>query len=112
MMAVGLFFFASATHVATTCRHPALQSKNKRHARHGAERGSNQNPDLSRIQQRSAERLGDILSIVRASGALAFTQEAARREAQLALDCLDGLFPNPYVEALRALTEYSTSRLF
>ena len=56
MMAVGLFFFASATHVATTCRHPALQSKNKRHARHGAERGSNQNPDLSRIQQRSAER--------------------------------------------------------
>ncbi len=64
------------------------------------------------VEQQSAERLDDILTIVRSSGALAFTHEAACREAQLALDCLDGLFPNPYVEALRALTEYSTSRLF
>ena len=64
------------------------------------------------VEQRSAERLSEILSIVRSSGALAYTHQAACREAELALACLDGLFPNPYVEALRALTEYSTSRLF
>lgn len=62
--------------------------------------------------EKSNDNLDAILDIVRSSGALAYTHAAAQREAEAALRCLDGLFPNAYVEALRAVTEYSTSRLF
>lgn len=64
------------------------------------------------LQQKSTECLDEIVRIVADCGALAYTQQAANREAELALEQLDTLFPNVYVDALRTLTEYSKSRLF
>lgn len=65
----------------------------------------------SAIAARNKDQLAAIIDIVRKSGALDYTQQAAQREAAAALACLDQLFPNPYVDALRTVTEYSTSRL-
>lgn len=64
------------------------------------------------IESRSNESLPAIMAIVQDSGALDYTHKAAEREAQNALACLDQLFPNPYVDALRTVTEYSSSRLY
>jgi octaprenyl-diphosphate synthase len=51
-----------------------------------------------------------ILSAVQSSGALDYTQAAAKREADLALACLIGFPENEATSALRALCEYSLSR--
>lgn len=64
------------------------------------------------IQARSKDSLTEIIHIVQDCGALDYTHQAAVDEAQLALACLNELFPNPYVEALRSVTEYSKSRLY
>ena len=66
---------------------------------------------VSAVQARSRDRLDAIVDIVRRCGALDYTQKAALREAEAAMVCLDQLFPGPYVEALKTVTEYSTSRL-
>ncbi len=64
------------------------------------------------IQQTSSANLNEVLSIVQACGALDYTHHAALLEADQALQCLEGLPDNPYLEALRTVTHYSTSRLF
>ena len=64
------------------------------------------------IQARSKDALDEIIHIVQDCGALDYTHQAAIDESKLALACLNELFPNPYVEALRTVTEYSTSRLY
>ena len=64
------------------------------------------------IQARNKDALTEIIHIVQDCGALDYTHQAAADEAQLALACLNELCPNPYVEALRTVTEYSTSRLY
>lgn len=64
------------------------------------------------IEAQDIGALNAVLDIVQRCGALQYTEEAAKREAEAALNCLDGLFPNNYVEALQTLTQYSTARLF
>ncbi len=64
------------------------------------------------IATKDASALPDILSIVQRCGSLEYTHMAALKEAQTAIECLDTLFSNSHVDALRTVTEYSTSRLF
>jgi octaprenyl-diphosphate synthase len=63
------------------------------------------------VQARSAERLDDVLQIVRECGALDYVQAAACREGELARSCLRALPDNAYRDALESLAEYSTARL-
>ena len=51
-----------------------------------------------------------ILHAVQNSGALEYTQAAAKREAQLALSCIQSFPKNEATQALFALCEYSLSR--
>ena len=51
-----------------------------------------------------------ILQAVQNSGALEYTQAAAKREAQLALSCIQSFPKNEATQALFALCEYSLSR--
>jgi octaprenyl-diphosphate synthase len=51
-----------------------------------------------------------ILSAVQSSGALDYTQAAAKREVDLALECLKNFPQNTATAALRALCQYSLSR--
>ena len=60
---------------------------------------------------RSAARLGDVLSVVKACGALDYTRSAALRHSQRALQCLTPLPSNEYREALRAFTEFAQARM-
>ena len=60
---------------------------------------------------RSAARLGDVLSVVKACGALDYTRAAALRHSQRALQCLAPLPSNEYREALRAFTEFAQARM-
>ena len=64
------------------------------------------------IEAQSVEALPDVLRVVQSCGALDYTKSAARQEADLAKQCLDTIFRNPYVEALCTVTEYGTSRLY
>jgi octaprenyl-diphosphate synthase len=51
-----------------------------------------------------------ILRGVQNSGALEYTQAAAKREADLALSCIQDFPENEATSALRALCEYSLAR--
>jgi octaprenyl-diphosphate synthase len=53
------------------------------------------------IEQGDVAALADIVHIVRETGAMQATREAASAEAQLALNALGGLTDSPYKEALR-----------
>ena len=55
------------------------------------------------IESGSTERLPQIIEIVRATGALDATREAAAAEAQRALDAADGLPPGTYKDGLLQL---------
>jgi octaprenyl-diphosphate synthase len=56
------------------------------------------------------ERLRDIAAIVRRTGALQATRDAARAEARKAQACLSGLNPGPAKEALLELCVRSVER--
>ena len=64
------------------------------------------------IARQSVECLPEVLEIVHSTGALAYTHQAAKTEAESALACLDQLDANDHTAALRTVTEYSTSRLY
>jgi len=51
-----------------------------------------------------------ILEAVQSSGALDYTQAAAKREADLALACIQDFPTNAATTALHALCEYSLAR--
>jgi octaprenyl-diphosphate synthase len=51
-----------------------------------------------------------ILNAVQTSGALDYTQSAAKREAELALGCIQDFPANEATSSLRALCEYSLAR--
>jgi octaprenyl-diphosphate synthase len=50
------------------------------------------------------------LNAVQTSGALDYTQAAAKREAELALACIQDFPANEATSALRALCDYSLAR--
>lgn len=66
----------------------------------------------SAIREQSSAHLADVIDIVRQCGALDYTHQAAVTEAALAQSAIDSIAPGDYVEAMRTLTAYSTSRLF
>jgi len=75
-------------------------------------RGTSEERDLIRhaIEHGEEARLHDIVAIVRRTGALAATREAARAEAQKARECLGGLPASPHREALLHLCVQSVDR--
>jgi octaprenyl-diphosphate synthase len=62
------------------------------------------------IEHGEVERLGDIVQIVRRTGAIAATREAARREADIARDRLSALPPSAARESLLELCIRSVER--
>ena len=76
------------------------------------ERGSSQQRELIRhaIEQGEVQRLSEIVAIVRATGALQVTREAARGEAQKARECLHCIPTSIYREALLELCVRSVDR--
>ncbi|MEJ6007759.1 octaprenyl diphosphate synthase [Paucibacter sp. AS339] len=78
------------------------------------ERGTNEQRLLIRhaIEHGELERLNEIVEIVRATGALEATREAARAEAQLAKDCLKLLPPSKWRESLLEFAAQSVERSF
>jgi octaprenyl-diphosphate synthase len=63
------------------------------------------------LTARSAERLDEVLAIVRRSGALDYVQEAARRQSDLARETLNSLPDSAYRDALETLAHHSVARL-
>jgi octaprenyl-diphosphate synthase len=76
------------------------------------ERGSEAERQLIRhaIEHGEVERLPEIVGIVRRTGALEVTREAARAEAGKARECLDALPPSQQREALLNLCVQSVDR--
>jgi len=79
------------------------------------ENGSNEERLLVRAAVEQNQDLPDdvfaqILNAVQSSGALDYTQAAAKREADLALECIQDFPANEATSALQALCEYSLSR--
>ncbi len=63
------------------------------------------------VSARSADRLADVLQVVRASGALSYTRSAATQQCARAVDCLAGLPDNEYRDALQTLANFCVDRL-
>jgi len=78
------------------------------------ERGTEEQRLLIRhaIEHGELERLSEIVEIVRATGALEATRDAARAEAQLARDCLQLLPANMWRESLLEFAAQSVDRSF
>lgn len=78
------------------------------------ERGTEEQRLLIRhaIEHGELERLSEIVEIVRATGALEATRDAARAEAQLAKDCLQLLPANKWRESLLEFAAQSVDRSF
>ncbi len=62
------------------------------------------------IEEGGLEHIDEIMQIINATGALAYTTEVAKKETQLAIDCLDFLPNSDFKAALTSLAEYSLSR--
>ncbi|MEF7614834.1 octaprenyl diphosphate synthase [Aquincola sp. MAHUQ-54] len=78
------------------------------------ERGTDDERQLIRhaIEQGEVQRLDDIVAIVRRTGALDVTREAARKEADKARACLEALPTSAFREALLDLCVQSADRSF
>jgi len=76
------------------------------------ERGSPDERQLIRhaIEHGEVERLGEIVEIVRRTGALDVTRDAARLEAQAASECISTLPPSAFLQALLELAARSVER--
>ncbi len=79
---------------------------------HAMERGTAAERELIRhaIQEGEVARLGDIVEIVRRTGAIGATRDAARAEADKARQCLALLPDSAYREALLDFCERATDR--
>jgi octaprenyl-diphosphate synthase len=62
------------------------------------------------IEDGGRDRIGEVLEAVQATGALQYTRERARAEAEQAVMSLAGLGQSPYRDSLRQLAEFSMSR--
>ncbi|MFV2089815.1 MAG: polyprenyl synthetase family protein [Pseudomonadales bacterium] len=63
------------------------------------------------ISARSIDALPEVLRIVRQTGALDYTQNAARVQCDEAVRCLDSLPDNAYREAMDVLARFAVARL-
>jgi octaprenyl-diphosphate synthase len=64
------------------------------------------------ISEKSASDLSRIIAIVQNNGALQYTEQAAMREAEAAIGCLDALPPSRYRDELVALAHFAVKRRF
>lgn len=80
---------------------------------HAMANGSEDERTLIRraIRKGGLEDLPSILNIVERSGALEYTMDRARQEAEAARNLLTDLQPSPYKEALELLTELAVARV-
>ncbi|MDE0283322.1 MAG: octaprenyl diphosphate synthase [Gammaproteobacteria bacterium] len=62
------------------------------------------------ITRGSLEHLEQIRAAIAETGAIRYTRDRARREAELALQALDGLAQSEYLDALFTLTRFATER--
>lgn len=62
------------------------------------------------IEQGGLDHLDEVLVAIESTGAIAYTESIARREARLAVSQLDVLQDSPYKEALIALTRVAVER--
>ncbi len=62
------------------------------------------------IAEGGREHIGEILAMIRKYGSLEYTHDAARREAQKAVDALQALPDSVYKDALRDLAGFSVER--
>jgi octaprenyl-diphosphate synthase len=62
------------------------------------------------IEKRTAENLPAIIRMVQDNGALAYTREAAMREVESALACLDALPDNRFRNELASLARFAVTR--
>ena len=76
------------------------------------ERGTPEERELIRqaIQQGEEERLADVIQIVKRTGAIEATYEAARAEVNRAAEQISQLPPSPYKDAMLELLSLSLSR--
>ncbi|MEJ2089193.1 MAG: polyprenyl synthetase family protein [Gammaproteobacteria bacterium] len=63
------------------------------------------------LSARSVDALPEVLRIVQQTGALDYTQAAARSQSEKAICCLDALPDNPYRDALDAVARFAIARL-
>lgn len=64
------------------------------------------------IEEKSAQNLTSIIQIVQNNGALHYTEQAALREVEAALACLDVLPPSHYRDELIALAHFAVKRRY
>jgi octaprenyl-diphosphate synthase len=64
------------------------------------------------IEDGGLELIGDVTAAIQATGAIGYTEQTARREAELALQCLAHLPESPYREALEGLARFSVDRSY
>lgn len=62
------------------------------------------------IRHGGRDRIEAVMEAIESTGAIAYTASLARAEADAALAALDNLQPSPYLDALRALAEFSVNR--
>ena len=74
--------------------------------------GNNEDAALIRqaIEEGGLEHIDKIMQIIQQTKSLAYTNEVAKKETQLAIECLDFLPNNDYKTALEELARFSISR--
>ncbi len=75
------------------------------------------NPDESKlianaIEQGGIDQLEEIVAIVKRTGALDYTKQAAKNQVSLALQQLDSLADSEYRQAMAQLAEFATERAY
>jgi octaprenyl-diphosphate synthase len=64
------------------------------------------------IEEGGLEYIDEVMTIINKTGAIEYTEQAARREAELAIEQLSHLPDSPYKQALVTLAEYSVNRSY
>ncbi|OGT91439.1 MAG: octaprenyl diphosphate synthase [Gammaproteobacteria bacterium RIFOXYA12_FULL_61_12] len=81
---------------------------------HAMQRGTETQSAIIRqaIEEGGRDRIGEILTIIESTGAIAYTARLAQEEAVLAKQALNKIPASPYREALASLADYSVSRTY
>ena len=64
----------------------------------------------SAIESDGLDKLDDIQGVIRATGALEYTEKMARQAADMAIDAVDSLPDSPYREAMIAIADFAVKR--
>jgi octaprenyl-diphosphate synthase len=64
------------------------------------------------VEEGGREHIGAVLDAIDATGAIAYTAEVAKGEAERSVHALEGVGVSPYRDALQALAEFSVNRTY